>query len=104
MKENVGSDIFNTLESTYSIAVVDVVSQYDRKDIFVDKKAGDTVINWQYDSANDIYYYQITGMDAEIALNEFILSSKPEHTAFTAALGRPVLEVKISDGTVASSN
>lgn len=104
LKENTGSDIFNTLTSKYSIAVVDVVSQYDSKDIFVDKKAGDTVIDWQYDSANDIYYYQITGMDAEIALNEFTLSSKPEHTAFTAALGRPVLEVKITDGTAPASN
>ena len=100
LKENTGNDIFNTLESTYSVDVVDVVSQYDSKDIFIDSKAGETVINWSYDSANDIYYYEIDDMSTEITLNDITLLSKSAHTAFSAALGRAVLEVKISDGIV----
>ncbi len=104
LNENTGSDIFDTLTSTYSIAVVDVVSEYKGNPIFADNKAGDTEISWQYDSANDIYYYEITDLATEITLNDVILSSKPEHTAFATALGRPVLQVKISDGVAPQSN
>ncbi len=99
LKENTGSDIFDTLESTYSIDVLDVAGQYGSKDIFIDHKAGNTEIVWEYDSVNDIYHFTITDMATEITLNDFVLASKGEHTAFSAALGRPVLEVKISDGT-----
>ncbi|MBR5192265.1 MAG: hypothetical protein IKW33_02505 [Clostridia bacterium] len=107
LQENTGSDIFNTLTSKYSIEVVDVASAYDNpndnpdegpKDIFVDIKTGETVITWEYDSVNDIYHFTVQ-LENEIALNDFVLASKPEHTAFTTALGRPVLEVKITDGT-----
>ena len=100
LQENTGSDIFTTLKTKYSVDIVDIVSQYDGKDIFVDSKPNETVINWEYDTANDIYYYTIADISTEITLNDFILSSKPEHTAFTNALGRAVLEIKITDGTV----
>ncbi len=98
LQENTGSDIFETLTSTYSITVEDVVSQYNSKDIFIDNFPNKTEIEWKYDSVNDIYYYIIEDISTEIALNDFILSSKPEHTAFSTALGRPVLMVTISDG------
>ena len=100
LKENTGSDIFDTLTSTYSISVLDVADQYDSKDIFIDHKTGDTEIVWEYDAATDTYSYTITDLSTEITLNDFVLASKAEHTAFSAALGRPVLEVKISDGIV----
>ena len=109
LQENTGSDIFdesnpNKLVSTYSISVVDVASTYndpnddsqDPKDIFLDEK-GETVIVWEYDSANDIYHFTVQ-LENEIALNNFVLASKGEHTLFTKALGSPVLEVKLSDG------
>ena len=101
LKENTGSDIFDTLESTYTIEVVDVGSQYGGKDIFLDHNPNETEINWTYDSANDIYYYELTDLATEITLNDFVLASKAEHTLFTAALARPVFEVKLSDGTLA---
>jgi hypothetical protein len=47
LKENTGSDIFNTLVSTYSIGVLDVATQYAGQDIFVDHKAGNTEIVWE---------------------------------------------------------
>ena len=103
LKENTGSDIFNTLESKYSVDVVDV-NTYKGNPIFNDSKAGETVIDWEYDSVNDIYYYEITDMSTEITLSDIVLPSKPDHTAFSAALGRAVLEVKISDGIVPTSN
>ena len=100
LQENTGSDIFTTLESTYDIAVVGA-SEYASKSIFVDNNPGTEVINWTYDSANDIYYYEISDLATEIVLNDFVLSSKAEHTTFTSALGRAVLEVKLSDGVTA---
>lgn len=101
LQENTGSDIFSTLESTYDIAVIGA-SEYDTKSIFVDQKSGPQVINWEYDSVNDIYYYEITNLATEIVLNDFVLSSKAQHTIFTTALGRAVLEVKLSDGIAAA--
>ena len=103
LKENTGSDIFTTLESKYTVDVVDA-APYLGNPIFNDSKAGETVINWTYDSANDIYYYEINDMSTEITLNDIILPSKPDHTAFSTALGRAVLEVKISDGIVPATN
>ena len=102
LKENTGSDIFDTLESTYTIEVVDVGSQYGGKDIFLDHNQNETEISWNYDSANDLYYYELTDLATEITLNDFVLASKAEHTAFTTALARPVFEVKLSDGTTAA--
>lgn len=101
LRENTGSDIFDTLESTYEITVVGA-SEYKTKSIFVDKVAGTTVIDWDYDDINDIYYYEITDLSTEIVLNDFVLASKSEHTLFTTALGRAVLEVKLSDGVAAA--
>lgn len=98
LQENTGSDIFNTLVSKYTIEIVDVADQYASKNIFVDHVDGETEISWVYDDVNDIYTFEITDFATEITLNDFILSSKTEHTAFTAALGRPVLEIKITDG------
>ncbi len=98
LAENTGSDIFDTLKTTYTITVEDVATQYGGQDIFVDLKAGNTEIVWEYDDAEDVYYYEVL-LENEIAINQFILASKPEHTAFVAALGRPVLEVHVSDGT-----
>lgn len=103
LKENTGSDIFTTLESKYTVDVVDA-NLYQGNPIFNDSKVGETVIDWEYDSVNDIYYYEISDMSTEITLNDIILPSKPDHTAFSAALGRAVLEVKISDGIVPTSN
>ena len=101
LKENTGSDIFDTLKSYYTVTVEDVATQYNGQNIFVDKVVPEeekgTEIAWEYDSANDIYYFTVQ-LENEIALNNFVLASKGEHTAFKNALGRPVLEVKLSDG------
>ena len=108
LKENTGSDIQNTLTSTYSVAIVDVNSDYEGNPVFTDHKAGNTIIDWNtdwvYDAASDTYSFTIDNMSSEITLNDVILSSKSEHTAFTTALGRPVLQVKISDGIVPTTN
>ena len=104
LKENTCSDIFDSLVSTYAVNVLDVVGQYASADIFTDHKSGTTEIQWTYDSVNDIYYFEITDMSEEITLNDFILASKSEHTAFSAALGRPVLEISVSDGVAPDSN
>ena len=104
LKENTGSDIQSNLQTKYAINLLDVNGQYGGADIFTDHVPGETVIDWNsdwvYDAGSDTYSFTIDNMDSEITLNNFILSSKPEHTAFTTALGRPVLEVKITDGTV----
>lgn len=97
LQENTGSDIFNTLKSKYSIEVVDVADTYGGQNIFADAVSGETEIAWEYDSANDIYHFTVQ-LEDEISINNFVLASKTEHTAFTTALGRPVLEVKITDG------
>ena len=101
LKNNTGSDIFNTLTSTYKIGIEDVAGQYNGQDIFIDKIAGEKVIEWAPGEEVDTYVCTVE-LDDEIALNDFVLASKGEHTAFTAALGNPVLAVKISDGIVPS--
>lgn len=100
LKENTGSDIFNTLDSTYSIAVIGT-QNYNSSPIFSDNNPNTEEIVWVYDDANDIYYYEITDMATEFTLNDIVLPSKADHTAFTTALGNAVLEVKISDGITA---
>ena len=109
LQENTGDDIFTTLTSTYSIDIVDLVNPLFDNDgdsntadenIFIDHKSGTTEIAWQYDSANDIYYFEIDNINSEITLNDIVLASKARHTAFSNALGRAVLEIKISDGIV----
>ena len=101
LQENTGSDIFDDSKSYYTVTVEDVATQYNGQNIFVDKVVPEeekgTEIAWEYDSANDIYYFTVQ-LENEIALNNFVLASKGEHTAFKNALGRPVLEVKLSDG------
>lgn len=99
LKENTGNDIFDTLNSTYSVAVTGA-SDYDEEPIFVDHNANTDEIQWQYDSANDIYYYEITDMATEITLNDIVLPSKKDHTAFHTALGNAILDIRISDGVV----
>lgn len=103
LKENTGSDIFDNIHNYYYVKVEDVASQYGGKDIFIDKKPEDKTeilkADWSYDAETDTYWYMINIAD-EIALNEFVLGSKPEHTAFAAALGRPVFVAYVSDGTV----
>jgi len=100
LKENTGSDIFSTLDSTYSIAVIGT-QNYNGSPIFSDNNPNTEEIVWVYDDANDIYYYEITDMATEFTLNDIVLPSKADHTAFTTALGNAVLEVKISDGITA---
>ncbi|MBQ3491999.1 MAG: hypothetical protein IJA74_05570 [Oscillospiraceae bacterium] len=100
LKENTGSDIFSTLDSTYSIAVIGT-QNYNGDPIFSDNNPNTEEIVWVYDDANDIYYYEITDMATEFTLNDIVLPSKADHTAFTTALGNAVLEVKISDGITA---
>ena len=108
LKENTGSDIQSKLQTKYAVNLLDIHGQYKDTDIFTDHVLGETVIDWnsdwQYDAASDTYSFTIDNMDSEITLNDFTLSSKPEHTAFHTALGKPVLEVKITDGIVPASN
>jgi hypothetical protein len=96
--------VFAAFDTTYDIKVVDVNSQYAGSDIFYDKHVGTTTIAdsaWELvDAENRIFSYTIN-LDAEIALNNFILKSKQEHTNFGNALGNPLLRIDVSDGTVA---
>ena len=92
------------LTTTYKIAIVDVVGQYDSKDIFIDKNTGTTTIdNWTEEDANaGIYSYTITDFAAEFVLNDFVLGTKTEHTLFGQALGTPLLRIDVSDGIAAA--
>ena len=103
LKENTGSDIFDTLVSKYSVAIVDVGGQYKGSDILVDLISGETEIEWEHDEVNDIYWYQVKLVD-EVAINDFVLANKTEHTNFVNALARPVLVVNINDGIAASAS
>lgn len=105
-------DVFAAFDTTYDIKVVDVNSQYkdadnNTVDIFYDKHVGTTTIAdtaWELvDADNRIFSYTIH-LDQEIALNNFILKSKQEHTNFGTALGNPLLRIDVSDGTVASGS
>lgn len=94
------------LTTTYEISIVDVVGQYDSKDIFIDNKTGaqakTTIPGWTtVDEAQGIYTYTITDFAAEFELNDFVLGTKAEHTTFGSKLGSPVLKIDVSDGTTA---
>ena len=94
--------VFATLVSTYDLRFVDVGGNYLGNPIFNDKKAGTTEINWVVeDATNRIFSYTITDFASEFELNDFVLKSKTEHTAFGAALGNPTLRIDVSDGTAA---
>lgn len=103
LEENTGNDIFDTLVSKYSVAIVDVGGQYNGTDIFVDLISGETEIDWEYDAVNDIYWYEVKLVN-EVAINDFVLANKTEHTNFATALARPVLLVNINDGIAASAS
>ena len=75
-------------------------------DIFADIKGTVTIADsaWTVENAeNRIFSYTIY-LDQEIALNNFILKSKQEHTNFGTALGNPLLRIDVSDGTVAGGS
>ena len=76
-------------------------------DIFNDLVVGTTTIAdsaWtEEDAANRIFSYTIY-LDQEIALNNFVLKSKQEHTDFGVALGNPLLRIDVSDGTAAGGS
>lgn len=97
------------LTTTYEISIVDVAGQYLGTDIFQDLKTGaqaKTNIaagDWQLvDASQGIYSYTITNFDEEFELNDFVLGTKAEHTAFGLALGNPNLRIDVSDGKAAA--
>ena len=95
--------VFATLVSTYDLRFVDVGGDYLGNPIFNDKKAGTTEINWTVeDAGNRIFSYTITDFASEFELNDFVLKSKTEHTAFGVALGNPTLRIDVSDGVAAA--
>ena len=95
--------------------MIDVNSQYkdaneNTVDIFNDLVVGTTTIadgaggDWELvDAENRIFSYTIY-LDQEIALNNFVLKSKQEHTDFGVALGNPLLRIDVSDGTAAGGS
>ena len=112
---NADADAIANLTTTYTIAITGA-GQYNSKDIFVDLKPGATTIKPSATEGTDVkwtkvneddnytyYTYKVLLAD-EVALNdagvgnEIVLASKAQHTAFAAALGTPILDVKISDG------
>lgn len=104
-------DVFAAFDTTYNLRVVDVNSQYkdangNMVDIFADIKGTVTIADsaWTVENAeNRIFSYTIY-LDQEIALNNFILKSKQEHTDFGVALGNPLLRIDVSDGTAAGGS
>lgn len=104
--------VFAAFDTTYDLRVIDVNSQYknadgDMDDIFEDLKVGTKTIAYEdwtkKDATNRIFSYTIY-LDEEIALNNFVLKSKQEHTAFGTALGNPLLRIDVSDGTAAGGS
>ena len=103
---NADQETIDNFQAEYSIEIIDVVDQYDGKDIFIDKVTGTRDIGhstsseefkWVYDSERDLYACKVY-MEDEIELNDFVLPSKDAHTDFSAALGTPTLKVVLSDG------
>ena len=107
--------VFAAFDTTYNLRVIDVHSQYkdangNTVDIFNDLVVGTTTIadgaggDWELvDAENRIFSYTIY-LDQEIALNNFVLKSKQEHTDFGVALGNPLLRIDVSDGTAAGGS
>ena len=99
--------VFAAFDTTYDLKVIDVHGQYAGSDIFNDLVPGATTIAdgaWTVENAeNRIFSYTIY-LDEEIALNNFVLKSKQEHTNFGVALGNPLLRIDVSDGTAAGGS
>ena len=103
-------DVFAAFDTTYDLRVIDVNSQYAGSNIFNDLVPGTKTIadgadgDWELvDATNRIFSYTIY-LDQEIALNNFVLKSKQEHTNFGTALGNPLLRIDVSDGTAAGGS
>ena len=101
--------VFGAVNTTFDLRVIDVATQYAGQKIFKDPVGKvsitlDGANKWEErNAAERIFYYEIDPTQY-IELNDFILKSKAEHTAFGAALGNPLVRIDVSDGKAADGS